>query len=99
MRQWQQLVHQGRYSHSYTAALPDFVALAHAFGWAGKRVENPADLAEALEECLRSEQAYFLDVRVKSAENCFPMIPAGAGHQQIQLGENCWYQVAVSQLA
>ncbi len=96
VRQWQQLVHQGRYSHSYTAALPDFVALARAFGWAARRVENPADLAQALEECLQSEQAYFLDVRVKASENCFPMIPAGAGHQQIQLGEHRWYQADAS---
>ena len=92
VRQWQQLVHQGRYSHSYTAALPDFVALARAFGWAARRVEDPAELAQALDECLHSEQAFFLDVRVKASENCFPMIPAGAGHQQIQLGENRWYQ-------
>ena len=92
VRQWQELVHHGRYSHSYTAALPDFVALARAFGWAAKRVEDPADLAQALEECLQSEQAFFLDVRVKSSENCFPMIPAGAGHQQIQLAEERWYQ-------
>ena len=92
VRQWQQLVHHGRYSHSYTAALPDFVALARAFGWAAKRVEDPADLAQALEECLQSEQAFFLDVRVKASENCFPMIPAGAGHQQIQLSEDRWYR-------
>lgn len=92
VRQWQQLVHHGRYSHSYTEALPDFVALARAFGWAAKRVEDPADLAQALEECLQSKQAFFLDVAVKATENCFPMIPAGAGHQQIQLAENRWYQ-------
>ncbi len=96
VRQWQQLVHGGRYSHSYTEALPDFVALARAFGWAAKRVENPAELAQALEACLKSEQAYFLDVRVKATENCFPMIPAGAGHQQIQLAEKRWYQATDS---
>jgi len=93
VRQWQELVHHGRYSHSYTEALPDFVALARAFGWAAKRVEKPADLVGALAECLQSDQAFFLDVAVKATENCFPMIPAGAGHQQIQLGENRWYQV------
>ena len=92
VRQWQELVHQGRYSHSYTEALPDFVALARAFGWAAKRVEDPAELAQALTECLQSERAFFLDVRVKATENCFPMIPAGAGHQQIQLGPDRWYQ-------
>ena len=78
--------------HSNTAALPDFVALARAFGWAAKRVEDPVELAQALEECLQSEQAFFLDVRIKASENCFPMIPAGAGRQQIQLSEDLWYQ-------
>lgn len=76
----------------YAAALADFVALAQAFGWAAKRVEDPAELSQMLEECLQSEQAFFLDVRVKASENCFPMISAGAGHQQIQLSEVRWYQ-------
>ena len=81
-----------RWLYIYTAALPGFVALARAFGWAAKRVEDLAELAQALEECLQSMQVFFLDVRVKASENCFPMIPAGAGHLQIQLSGDRWYQ-------
>ena len=71
VRQWQQLIHGGRYSHSYTEALPDFVALAKAFGWAGRRVERREDLDEALAECLAHPGAFFLDVAVSAEENCF----------------------------
>src|SRR3546814_16798295 len=50
VRQWQELIHDGRYSHSYNASLPDFVALAKAFGWGAARVEDPAELDAALAE-------------------------------------------------
>ncbi|MBT9502852.1 MAG: biosynthetic-type acetolactate synthase large subunit [Burkholderiaceae bacterium] len=85
VRQWQELIHGGRYSHSYTEALPDFVALAKAFGWQAARVDRREDLDAALQACLNSDTAYFLDVRVAAEENCFPMIPAGAGHHEIML--------------
>ncbi|MBT9457897.1 MAG: acetolactate synthase 3 large subunit, partial [Burkholderiaceae bacterium] len=85
VRQWQELIHGGRYSHSYTEALPDFVALAKAFGWQAARVDKREDLDAALQACLNSDTAYFLDVRVAAEENCFPMIPAGAGHHEIML--------------
>ncbi len=88
VRQWQELIHGGRYSHSYTEALPDFVALARAFGWQAKRVERQEDLPAALQECLQTPGPFFLDVQVQAEENCFPMIPAGAGHQEVWLGKN-----------
>jgi acetolactate synthase I/II/III large subunit len=91
VRQWQQLIHGERYSHSYTEALPDFVALAKAFSWAARCVSDPNELDQALQECLNSEQAYFLDVRVSATENCFPMIPAGCGHQEILLAQGRWF--------
>jgi acetolactate synthase-1/2/3 large subunit len=87
VRQWQELIHEGRYSHSYTEALPDFVALARAFGWGADRVDRRAALDDALARCLASEGPYFLDVRVAPEENCFPMIPAGHGHHEIWLGK------------
>lgn len=90
VRQWQQLHHGERYSHSYTDALPDFVALARAFGWAARRVDDPAELAGALDTCIASVGPYLLDVAVRSEENCFPMIPAGRGHHEIMLSENRW---------
>ena len=93
VRQWQELGHGGRYSHSYTEALPDFVALAKAFGWQAARVEHPRDLDAALRTCLKSPDAYFLDVQVTAEENCFPMIPSGAGHHEVMLGANRWYKL------
>jgi len=92
VRQWQELIHGGRYSHSYTEALPDFVAVARGFGWEAERVSDPRELPAALERCLRSERPYFLDVVVAAQENCFPMIPAGAGHHEVMLDANTVYQ-------
>ena len=92
VRQWQELIHGGRYSHSYTEALPDFVALARAFGWQARRVERREDLAGALQECIAAHGPFFLDVQVQAEENCFPMIPAGAGHHEVWLGKNRVYR-------
>jgi acetolactate synthase-1/2/3 large subunit len=86
VRQWQELLHGGRYSESYTAALPDFVKLAEAFGAAGRRVEDPAELDDAIHEMLAIDRAVILDVAVDPAENCFPMIPSGAAHNEMLLG-------------
>jgi acetolactate synthase I/II/III large subunit len=86
VRQWQELLHGGRYSESYTAALPDFVKLADAFGACGKRVEDPAELDDAIRWMLRMPGAVILDVAVDPAENCFPMIPSGAAHNEMLLG-------------
>lgn len=87
VRQWQELNHGGRYSHSYTEALPDFVAVARGFGWRAERVSDPKELDAALQTCLASDGPYFLDVRVSAQENCYPMIPAGKGHHEILLGK------------
>jgi acetolactate synthase-1/2/3 large subunit len=91
VRQWQELHHGGRYSHSYPEALPDFVALARAFGWHGGRVSHAAELDAALGECLAAPGPYLLDVVVAQAENCFPMIPAGRGHHEIMLAKDRWF--------
>jgi acetolactate synthase I/II/III large subunit len=91
VRQWQQLNHGNRLSHSWNAALPDFVALARAFGWAARRVDRPQELEEALKECLAHQGPFFLDVRVAAQENCYPMIPAGCGHHEVMLADNRWY--------
>jgi len=94
VRQWQELIHGGRYSHSYTEALPDFVAVARGFGWQAERVSDPAQLQDALARCLNSDTPYFLDVVVAAQENCFPMIPAGAGHHEVMLNANTVYREA-----
>jgi acetolactate synthase-1/2/3 large subunit len=86
VRQWQELLHGGRYSESYTAALPDFVKLADAFGAVGRRVTDPADLDDAIREMIETPGAFILDVVVDQTENCFPMIPSGAAHSEMLLG-------------
>jgi acetolactate synthase-1/2/3 large subunit len=92
VRQWQELIHGGRYSHSYNASLPDFVAVARGFGWGAARVDDPAQLDEALATCLAHPGPYFLDVAVEAQENCFPMMPAGMGHHRVMLSEGVWYE-------
>jgi len=94
VRQWQELNHGNRLSHSWNEALPDFVALAKAFGWGARRVSEPAALEAALAECLASEGPFFLDVQVAAQENCFPMMPAGCGHHRVMLSKDRWYEEA-----
>ncbi|MBV8775752.1 MAG: acetolactate synthase 3 large subunit [Alphaproteobacteria bacterium] len=86
VRQWQELLHGGRYSESYTAALPDFVKLAEAFGAKGLRVTDPAGIDEAIRFMIETPGAVLVDVAVDELENCFPMIPAGAAHNEMLLG-------------
>ena len=92
VRQWQELNHGSRYSHSYTAALPDFVAVAKGFGWGARRVTDPAELDAAIAECMACDGPFFLDVAVAQQENCFPMIAAGRGHHQVMLNETTIYR-------
>src|SRR5437764_6933401 len=87
VRQWQELLHGGRYSESYTAALPDFVKLADAFGAVGRRVEKPEEVDDAIREMIETPSAVILDVVVDQAENCFPMIPSGKAHNEMLLGD------------
>jgi acetolactate synthase-1/2/3 large subunit len=92
VRQWQELHHGARYSHSYSEALPDFVALARAFGWQARRVDHADQLGDALAECLASDAPFLLDVVVEQTENCFPMIPVGRGHHEVMLSKDRAYE-------
>ncbi len=85
VRQWQELLHGGRYSESYSAALPDFVKLAQAYGAHGIRCSDPADLDAAIEEMLETPKAVVFDCRVDQTENCLPMIPSGKAHNEMIL--------------
>jgi acetolactate synthase-1/2/3 large subunit len=85
VRQWQELLHGGRYSESYSEALPDFVKLADAFHGKGMRVTRADDLDDAIREMIASPRAVIMDVAVDPAENCFPMIPSGAAHNEMIL--------------
>jgi acetolactate synthase-1/2/3 large subunit len=88
VRQWQELLHGGRYSESYMEALPDFIRLAEAFGAVGLRTGNPADLDGVIQEMIKVRKPVIVDVQVDKAENCFPMIPSGAAHYDMLLGPN-----------
>jgi len=87
VRQWQQLLHGERYSHSWSDALPDFVKLAEAFGAKGILCSDPADLDDAIMEMLNYDGPVIFDCLVEKHENCFPMIPSGRAHNEMLLGE------------
>ena len=87
VRQWQELLHGERYSHSWSDALPDFVKLADAFGAKGIMVSDPADLDDAILEMLSYDGPVLFDCLVEKHENCFPMIPSGEPHNKMLLGE------------
>ena len=86
VRQWQELLHGGRYSESYTAALPDFVKLAESFGAAGLRATKSDEVDDLIKEMIATDRPVVADIRVVKDENCFPMIPAGSAHNEILLG-------------
>ena len=88
VRQWQQLLHGNRLSHSYTESLPDFVKLAEAYGWKGMRCEDPAELDDAILEMINTKGPVLFDCRVATLANCFPMIPSGKAHNEMLLGDN-----------
>jgi acetolactate synthase-1/2/3 large subunit len=88
VRQWQELLHGGRYAESYSDSLPDFVKLAEAFHAVGVRVSDPADVDGAIKEMIASDRPVVVDVVVDKAENCFPMVPSGAAHNEMILGEH-----------
>jgi acetolactate synthase-1/2/3 large subunit len=88
VRQWQQLLHGNRLSHSYTDSLPDFVKLAEAYGWTGMRCEDPADLDDAIRQMIDTKGPVIFDCRVAALANCFPMIPSGKAHNEMLLGED-----------
>jgi acetolactate synthase I/II/III large subunit len=87
VRQWQELLHGGRYSHSYTEALPDFVKLADAYHAYGIRCERPGELDEKIREMIEVKRPVIFDCVVDPAENCFPMIPSGRAHNEMLLGD------------
>ncbi len=87
VRQWQELLHGGRYSHSYSEALPDFVKLAEAFGAKGIRCSDPASLDAAIIEMIDYDGPVIFDCVVDKIENCFPMIPSGKAHNDMLLAD------------
>ena len=86
VRQWQELIHGGRYSESYSASLPDFVKLAETFNMKGLVAQKADDLDGVITEMLETPGPVIADIRVAKEENCFPMIPSGATHNDMLLG-------------
>ena len=86
VRQWQELLHDKNYSESYTAALPDFVKLAEAYGCVGIRATKPEELDDKIIEMINTDRPVIFDCVVDKKENCFPMIPSGKPHNQMLLG-------------
>jgi acetolactate synthase-1/2/3 large subunit len=88
VRQWQQLLHGERYSHSYSASLPDFVKLAEAFGCVGLRADHPDELDDKIRQMIEVNRPVIFDCRVTKEENCFPMIPSGKAHNEMIMAED-----------
>jgi len=86
VRQWQELLHGGRYSESYSEALPDFVKLAEAYGATGLRATVPGELDDVIGRMIETEGPVIADIAVDPKENCFPMIPSGAAHNEMLMG-------------
>jgi len=97
VRQWQELLHGSRYSESYMNALPDFVKLAESFGAVGLRVTKPEDLDATIIQMLETDNSVICDVAVAQEENCFPMIPSGAAHNEMIFGPEVDTQNAISE--
>jgi acetolactate synthase-1/2/3 large subunit len=88
VRQWQELLHGGRYSHSYSHSLPDFVKLAEAYHCVGLRADKPAELDGLIKEMITTPHPVIFDCRVHKLANCFPMIPSGAAHHEMLLAQD-----------
>ena len=87
VRQWQELLHESRYSHTYSEALPDFVKLAEAYGGTGIQATEPGDLDDKIIQMIETPGPVIFDCRVDQEENCYPMIPSGAAHNEMILGQ------------
>ena len=99
VRQWQEILHGGRYAESYMDSLPDFVRLAEAFGVTGLRASEPGELDGVLEEMMADPGPVLADIQVDPDENCFPMIPAGSAHYDMLLGPDGETEVSEDGLA
>ncbi|TPK84624.1 acetolactate synthase 3 large subunit [Mesorhizobium sp. B2-4-13] len=96
VRQWQQLLHGNRLSHSYTEAMPDFVKLAEAYGGHGIRCDKPDELDDAIKEMISVRKPVLFDCRVATLANCFPMIPSGKAHNEMLLPDEATDEVVAN---
>jgi acetolactate synthase I/II/III large subunit len=97
VRQWQELLHGGRYAESYMESLPDFVKLADTFGMVGLRTSKPSEVDDVLKEMINVDRPVLVDMQIDPTENCFPMIPSGAAHNEMLLGPDDKAQKPISE--
>jgi len=88
VRQWQELLHGGRYSESYTDSLPDFVKLAESYKAVGLRAKKPGELDAVIKEMINNDKTVIADIWVRKEENCFPMIQSGSAHNEMVLSKD-----------
>jgi acetolactate synthase-1/2/3 large subunit len=86
IRQWQELFYNNRICQAELTSFPDAEKLAGAYGFKGRTIEDPHQLAPALEEAVNEPGPYLLNVRVSPYENVYPMVPAGAAINEMVLG-------------
>jgi acetolactate synthase-1/2/3 large subunit len=86
IRQWQELFYNNRICQAELESFPDATKLAAAYGFKGRTIEKPQELAPALEEAVRENGPYLLNVRVSPFENVYPMVPAGGAINEMVLG-------------
>ena len=97
VRQWQELMHGGRYAESYMDSLPDFVKLAECFGMTGLRATKPGEVDDILTQMIETDGPVIADIQIDPTENCFPMIPSGAAHNEMLLGPGDTAEMPVSE--
>ena len=88
VRQWQELLHGGRYSESYMESLPDFVKLAESFNAKGLRAKKTDEVDKVIKEMIQFDGPVIADIIVDKEENCFPMIQSGSAHNEMILNKN-----------
>ena len=87
VRQWQELLHGGRYSESYMDSLPDFVKLAESFKAKGLRAVKAVEVDDVIKEMIEIDGPVIADICVDKEENCFPMIQSGSAHNEMILNK------------
>ncbi len=88
VKQWQDMIYQGRHSHSYMDSVPDFAAIAEAYGHVGIRIDKPQDLASGLKQALdMKDRLVFVDINVDETEHVYPMQIKGEGMDKMWLSK------------
>ena len=96
VRQWQEMLHDGRLAESEMIGMPNFVKTAEAFGLVGLRAEKPSELDDVIDAMMKEEGPVIAEIETDKAEQCFPMIPSGSAHHEMVLGPKKAKKVKIS---